>query len=81
MNDDTPTTSSDPEAKPEEKEEKKTPLSAFLAASGYKASDVLSHNDRTRAFVTSNGGKYQLTKAGKVRRILGPAYPKEVVEA
>ena len=53
---------------------------SFLEASGYKPSDILSQNDRTRIFVTSNGGKYQLMKSGKVRRISGPAYPKEKAE-
>lgn len=79
MSDGETTTTSSEEK--EEKEEKKTALSVFLSASGYKQADVLAHNDRTRVFVTNNGGKYQLTKSGKVRRILGPAYPKEVAEA
>jgi len=55
-------------------------LAKFLSASGYKATDVEAHNNRTRVFVTSNGGKYQLMKSGNVRRLSGPAYPKESSE-
>jgi hypothetical protein len=42
-------------------------------AMGLKSSDVLSHNERTRVFTTSNGGKYQISKNGKsVRHLQGP---------
>jgi len=53
-------------------------LAAFLKASGYKESAVDGQNNKTRTFVTTNGGKYQLLKSGKVRTLSGPAYPKEV---
>lgn len=53
-------------------------LTSFLKASGFKPSEVDGQNDRTRVFVTTNGGKYQLGKKNNtVRRISGPPYPKE----
>lgn len=54
----------------------RSPFAVFLARSGYTASDVLVYSDRTRVFVTSNGGKYQLTNKGGVRILKGPNYPK-----
>lgn len=69
------TTTEDKLAKP-----KNTPLSVFLARSGYTAEDVLIHNPLTRVFVTSNGGKYQLAKNGSIRKLKGPDFPKFVAE-
>jgi hypothetical protein len=54
-------------------------LKRFLSASGFKASEVDGQNDRTRTFVTTNGGKYQLLRNGNVRRVQGPRFPKETV--
>lgn len=50
-------------------------LSAFLKASGYDKKDVLAHNERTRVFVTENGGKYEMTKKGTIRVQKGPYFP------
>lgn len=58
----------------------KSLLTAFLDRTGYEPADVISKNDRTRAVVTSNGGKYQVLKSGKVRTLSGPKYPKEEAE-
>lgn len=55
---------------------KVTPLAAFLSRSGYTAEDVLAHNEKTRLFVTSNGGKYHLSPKGTIRILKGPNYPK-----
>lgn len=62
--------------------EKKAPsaLAVFLSKSGYVQADVISHNERTRLFVTSNGGKYQLTKTSGIRVLKGPNYPKATAE-
>lgn len=62
-----------PDSSPEKSE---SLLDRFLKASGYKANDVDGQNDRTRTFVTTNGGKYQLLRSGKVRRLQGPFHPK-----
>lgn len=62
-------------------EDSKSVLQKFLSSSGYKEADVLGYNSRTNIFVTSNGGKYQLlAKSGRVRRLAGPEFPKEVKE-
>jgi hypothetical protein len=50
-------------------------LGIFLKKSGYTKADVLSTNGQKRTFVTSNGGKYQLTKQGEIRILKGPNYP------
>jgi hypothetical protein len=52
----------------------------FLKKSGYKKGDVISVNAQKRTFVTSNGGKYQLTKQGEVRILKGPNYPEMEAE-
>jgi hypothetical protein len=57
-----------------------TQTAVFLSRSGYDAADVEGHNEKTRVFVTSNGGKYVLTK-DSIRTISGPEYPKAVEEA
>ncbi len=57
---------------------KKTPLEVFLARSGYEEKDVLAWSAQTLTFVTSNGGKYQLSRSGAIRKIMGPDYPKFV---
>jgi len=54
-----------------------TPLTAFLSRSGYKPTDILVFSNQSRTFVTSNGGKYQLTKNGGIRTLKGPNYPKQ----
>jgi len=56
---------------------KKAPANAtavFLKLSGYEKEDILASNERTRTFVTSNGGKYVLGKGG-IRTLKGPDYP------
>jgi len=53
----------------------------FLKASGFKSSLVDDWNERTRVFVTTPGGKYQLTKQGNVRTIKGPNYPNYVEDS
>lgn len=55
-------------------------LKIFLSKTGYAEKDVLSYNERTRLFVTANGGKYQLARNGAVRRLKGPNYPKHTPE-
>jgi len=55
-----------------------TPMAVFLSRSGYIDEDIISYNLKTLVFATSNGGKYQLTKKGAIRRIHGPWYPKYV---
>lgn len=58
----------------------KTFLESFYDKSGYKANDVDGHNEKSRVVITTNGGKYQVSKLGRIRTLLGPRYPKEVVE-
>jgi hypothetical protein len=50
-------------------------LAVFLKRSGYEKSDVISASEAKRTYVTSNGGKYQLTKQGEIRILKGPDYP------
>jgi hypothetical protein len=52
----------------------------FLKKSGYTKADLLSVNDQKRTFVTSNGGKYQLTKQGEIRVLKGPNFPNQNAE-
>ena len=48
----------------------------FLELSGYKAGDVIGHSDERRTVVTSNGGKYEVSKKGtKLRKLAGPDTP------
>ena len=54
---------------------KKDQLSAFLAITGYKASDVIGSSADRRTFVTSNGGKYELSPKGKKVRVLSGPIP------
>lgn len=62
-------------------EEKKTNFRARAAkASGYDEAEIDTFNESTRVFATTNGGKYQLLKSGKVRRLQGPRFPREVEE-
>jgi len=63
-----------------EKKEDSSLRGKFLKLTGYKSADILDQNDRRRVFVTTNGGKYQITKTDKIRRLAGPAYPKETEE-
>jgi len=52
----------------------------FLKLSGYKKEDILGSN-RTGVFVTDNGGKYSMDKAGKTLTTkAGPAYPNQEPE-
>lgn len=49
---------------------------AALKALGLKTTDVLSFNEGTRVFVTSGGGKYQISKKGRgLRHLAGPPPP------
>lgn len=51
----------------------------FLKLSGYKAADISGSNQARRTFVTTNGGKYLVSKTGKaLRHLLGPATPKSL---
>jgi hypothetical protein len=51
-------------------------VAQFLKVSGYKEADVIGHSDERRTVVTSNGGKYEVSKKGtKLRKILGPDTP------
>lgn len=68
-------------AKTTEKKEDASLRGQFLKASGYKAEDILDQNDRRRVFVTTNGGKYQITKSGRIRRLAGPTFPKEIPDS
>ena len=48
----------------------------FLILTGYKVSDIIGFNEASRIFVTSNGGKYQLSKKGtQVKVLSGPNPP------
>jgi hypothetical protein len=50
-------------------------VTRFLKLTGYRNSDLHGTN-KTGTFVTTNGGKYQMDKAGKKIDILsGPDYP------
>lgn len=66
---------------PETKDTKKVSSSSkdvvaiFCKRTGYESDQILSHNEKTRTFVTTNGGKYQLTARG-VRHLSGPTVPK-----
>lgn len=52
-------------------------LTNFLKLSGYRAGDVTGSNEDRRTFVTSNGGKYQLSPKGTQLKVLsGPLPPK-----
>jgi hypothetical protein len=49
----------------------------FLKLTGYKESDILSANHKSYIFVTNNGGKYQMNRAGKVIKVvMGPMPPR-----
>lgn len=49
---------------------------AFLKTSGYKEADILGSNYDRWTFVTTNGGKYVLSKNGKeITTVSGPPYP------
>lgn len=61
-------------------EKASTSTDAFLKASGFKVTDILDSNPKTRVFVTNDGGKYRLTPKGRVLRLSGPLFPKEVDE-
>lgn len=48
----------------------------FLSLSGYDKGDVIGHSDERRTVVTSNGGKYEVSKKGsKLRKLSGPDTP------
>ena len=50
----------------------------FLKLSGFKEADILGSNEDSRAFVTSTGGKYAVSKSGKsLRTLSGPPTPNE----
>jgi len=50
-------------------------IERFCKLSGYQKSDILGSN-KNGTFVTSNGGKYVMDKAGKKLKVSsGPAYP------
>jgi hypothetical protein len=67
----------DPEAtKAERKSLRDKLLSVFIKLSGYDESDVDVIGERTRTIGTTNGGKYQLTGKGGIRKLKGPNYPK-----
>jgi len=52
----------------------------FIKLSGYKAADIIGSN-KTGVFVTDNGGKYSMDKAGKVLTTKsGPAYPNQTAD-
>ena len=65
------------EKKDDGKPEGKSDLvTTFLGLSGYKKEDVIGHHDGRRTVVTSNGGKYEVSKKGKRVRVLsGPETP------
>lgn len=51
----------------------------FLELSGYEDSDIIGANAERRTFVTSNGGKYEVSPKGKkLRRLAGPPTPVEL---
>jgi len=52
-------------------------MTVFLKNTGYSETNVLSSNPAKRTVVTSNGGKYQVMRNGRVRTLSGPSYPKE----
>jgi hypothetical protein len=53
-------------------------LDRFLELTGYEEDDVIGSNFKSRTFVTSNGGKYEMNKAGKVIKVVaGPNPPDE----
>lgn len=50
----------------------------FCSLTGYTDSDIVGVNLSRRIFVTSNGGKYSMSKSGKqIRREKGPLAPVE----
>jgi hypothetical protein len=61
--------------------EKKDLIAKFVKASGYKTADCDGANPRNRTVITTNGGKYQVTAKGNVRRIQGPLTPNEIKAA
>lgn len=72
----------DPDAKPSERKDvREKLLSVFTRITGYDDKDVDGVNERTRTLTTTNGGKYQLTGRGAVRKLQGPNYPNWEPEA
>lgn len=53
-----------------------TVLAKFCRATGFKESDILSHNPKTLTFVSRFGGKYQI-RNNKVLTLVGPPFPKQ----
>ncbi len=45
----------------------------FLEITAYGDSDILAYNPKTRFFITRNGGRYQLSEAGKILHLAGPS--------
>jgi hypothetical protein len=56
-------------------------LGNFLKLTGYTSKDVIAQNETARIYVTSNGGKYQLSAKGtQVKVLSGPLPPKATEE-
>lgn len=53
-----------------------TVLDRFLKKTGYDQDDIDAWNEKTRIFCTTNGGKYHINKAGEVRILKGPRFPR-----
>lgn len=50
-------------------------IDEFVKRTGYGEADVLSANTERRTVVTSNGGKYALTRDGGITVLGGPTTP------
>ena len=79
-------TDPEPETAPKATKEKAVDfedvIDEVVEAFGLTSKDVLSTNDRTRAFVLSNGGKYQVARNGRsIRHLAGPNIPEKKVSA
>lgn len=51
-------------------------LKVFLRLSGFNEGEILGVNYKSLTFVSTSGGKYQMSRDGKrVRKLSGPDYP------
>jgi 3-oxoacyl-ACP reductase-like protein len=60
-------------ARADDRPVRKSLLTRFCEASGYKESDVVDSSEERRTFVTKNGGKYRFSKSGDVVWLSGPS--------
>lgn len=52
--------------------EKSSVVDKFVKATGAEKSDVLAFNETTGVVVTAQGGKFQVSAKGRVKKLSGP---------